>query len=82
MNAQLFNESLVSEVDRMPADMATQLQPAPPNMLAHPLVTLQRTVIKFTNFWGLERVIIAGSRGSISLLLACGIGHTGHYGFL
>jgi Transposase DDE domain group 1 len=29
MNAQLFNEPLVSEVDRMPADMATQLQPAP-----------------------------------------------------
>src|SRR5262245_16647628 len=29
MNAQLFNEPLVSEVDRMPADRATQLQPAP-----------------------------------------------------
>jgi 4-amino-4-deoxy-L-arabinose transferase-like glycosyltransferase len=29
-------------------------------MLAHPLVTLQRAVIKFANFWGLERVIIAG----------------------
>lgn len=28
-------------------------------MLAHPLVTLQRAVIKFANFWGLERVIIA-----------------------
>jgi hypothetical protein len=29
-------------------------------MLAHPLVTLHRAVIKFANFWGLERVIIAG----------------------
>jgi hypothetical protein len=29
-------------------------------MLAHPLVTLQRVVVKFANFWGLERVIIAG----------------------
>jgi 4-amino-4-deoxy-L-arabinose transferase-like glycosyltransferase len=29
-------------------------------MLAHPLVTLQRVIIKFANFWGLERVIIAG----------------------
>jgi hypothetical protein len=29
-------------------------------MMAHPLVTLQRVVIKFANFWGLERVIIAG----------------------
>jgi Transposase DDE domain group 1 len=29
MNAQLFNEPLVSGVDRMPADMATQLQSAP-----------------------------------------------------
>jgi len=29
-------------------------------MLTHPLVTLQRVVIKFANFWGLERVIIAG----------------------
>jgi 4-amino-4-deoxy-L-arabinose transferase-like glycosyltransferase len=29
-------------------------------MLTHPLITLQRAVIKFANFWGLERVIIAG----------------------
>src|SRR5262245_33288406 len=29
MNAQLFNEPMVSGVDRTPADMATQLQPAP-----------------------------------------------------
>jgi len=29
MNAQLFNEPMVSGVDLMPADMATQLQPAP-----------------------------------------------------
>jgi 4-amino-4-deoxy-L-arabinose transferase-like glycosyltransferase len=29
-------------------------------MLAHPLVTVQRAVIKFANFWGLERVLIAG----------------------
>jgi 4-amino-4-deoxy-L-arabinose transferase-like glycosyltransferase len=29
-------------------------------ILAHPLVTLQRAVVKFANFWGLERVIIAG----------------------
>jgi 4-amino-4-deoxy-L-arabinose transferase-like glycosyltransferase len=29
-------------------------------MRSHPLVTLQRTIIKFANFWGLERVIIAG----------------------
>jgi DDE family transposase len=29
MNAQLFNDPMVSSVDRMPADMAPQLQPAP-----------------------------------------------------
>ena len=29
MNAQLFHEPLVSDVDRMPADMATPRQPAP-----------------------------------------------------
>ena len=29
MNAQLFNDPMVSGVDPMPADMATQLQPAP-----------------------------------------------------
>ena len=28
MNAQLFNELIVSGVDQMPADVATQLQPA------------------------------------------------------
>src|SRR5438093_3182459 len=29
-------------------------------MLAHPALTLQRAAIKCANFWGLERVIIAG----------------------
>lgn len=29
-------------------------------MLTHPFITLQRAVIKFANFWGLERVLIAG----------------------
>jgi 4-amino-4-deoxy-L-arabinose transferase-like glycosyltransferase len=29
-------------------------------MVSHPWVTVQRAVIKFANFWGLERVIIAG----------------------
>ena len=29
-------------------------------MLAHPGKTLQRSIIKFANFWGLERTIIAG----------------------
>jgi 4-amino-4-deoxy-L-arabinose transferase-like glycosyltransferase len=28
-------------------------------MLVHPLLTLQRAIIKFANFWGLERTIIA-----------------------
>ena len=29
-------------------------------MLDHPGLTFQRSVIKFTNFWGLERTVIAG----------------------
>ncbi|MGE3539944.1 MAG: ArnT family glycosyltransferase [Candidatus Tectimicrobiota bacterium] len=29
-------------------------------MLAHPALTLKRAAVKFANFWGLERVIIAG----------------------
>jgi hypothetical protein len=33
-------------------------------MLAHPMLTLERSVIKFFNFWQLEREIVAGaSRG-------------------
>lgn len=34
-------------------------------MAAHPLQTIQRDVVKFFNFWGLEREVIAGvTRGS------------------
>ena len=29
-------------------------------MMKHPWLTFQRSVVKFANFWGLERVIIAG----------------------
>jgi 4-amino-4-deoxy-L-arabinose transferase-like glycosyltransferase len=29
-------------------------------MLEHPWLTIQRTLVKFANFWGLERTIIAG----------------------
>lgn len=34
-------------------------------MLDHPGVTLHRSVIKFSNFWGLERTILAGFRPGV-----------------